>query len=204
MRSHPLFDELDASLAALGPRIPVELTGEWLPFARRTYQRPSQKGSGDGPFVDVVDLRWRGTLACSAPIAGIAFLVTEGELFWSKSAPAEISMPVDVSLHAYADYSPELASVTASIGHAGLPGTTVPCRKDVAAACTVRQDPLTTFRVEPMAHAGETAFAVLLIEGQYLQVGRHRLWRVRDKLASSLPPHVREILTRGRSGSVPA
>jgi len=105
MRSPPLFEELDASLAALGPRTPVEITGEWLPVARRAYQRPNQKGSGDGPFVDVVDLRWRGTLACSAPIAGIAFLVTDAELFWSKSAPAEMSMAVDVSLHAYADYS---------------------------------------------------------------------------------------------------
>jgi hypothetical protein len=45
---------------------------------------------------------------------------------------------------------------------------------------------------------------VLLLQGRFLKTGRHRLWRMREELASSLPPRIRELLTRRRSGSIPA
>src|SRR5262245_21578244 len=101
MRRHPIFDELDASLSALMPKEPVESSGMWLPSARRTYVSERQRGTGLGPFVDVLDVRWHGTLTSSLPIAGIAFLATTDEVVWAKSLPATASLSVDVSLHAY-------------------------------------------------------------------------------------------------------
>jgi hypothetical protein len=204
MRRHPLFDELDASLAALVPNEPVELVGNWLPATRRAYETASQSGARSGPFVDVVDLRWRGTLACAAPIAGVAFLVTVAELFWAKSTPASASLDVDVSLHAYADYSLKLATFTAAIGGAVLPGIAVPCGVDLSGACTMGQRHLATGRVEQLAQTEQAALVVLLIQGRFLKVARHRLWRIRKELAASLPPDVRDILTRRRSGSIPS
>src|SRR5688572_23387811 len=94
---------------------------------RRTYETASQTGTGSGPFVEVVDLRWGGTLTGTVPIAGIAFLVTTTELFWVKSMPAAATLPVHVSLHAYAGYSPEQATFTAGLGGAVLPGVPVAC-----------------------------------------------------------------------------
>ncbi len=203
MQRHPVFEELEASLAAVVPPVPVEFSGNWVPATRRTYAVASQSGTGVGPFVNVVDFRWRGTLICAVPVACVAFLVTAAELFWSKSTPAALRLDVDVSLHAHADYSPNLATFTASIGGAGLPGIAVAAAADPTAGCTVRQLHLTTARVELLAQTNEAAFAVLLLQGQFLKVGRHRLWRVRDKLASSFRPRVRDMLTRGRSGSIP-
>ena len=197
---HPLFDELDASLDGLVPSAPVEFNGEWLPVARRTYETGRQAGTGCGPFVDVVDLRWRGTLTCSTPIAGVAFLMTATELFWVKSAPAALSQSVDVSLHAYADYSERQATFAAGLGGAILPGVPVSHRGDLASSCTVGASRLTTARVELLAQADHVAFVVLLIQGRFIEVGRHRLWRLREEVASSLPPHLRALLTRRRSG----
>lgn len=204
LRHQPFFEELDTSLGALGVGESVELVGDWVPTARRTYREARQAGTGDVPFVDVVDLRWRGTLACSVPIACVAFLAIEGELFWSKSVPAATIMHVDVSLHAYADYSTDRATFAASVGEARLPGVAVSGVKDLVSICSVQQGSLTTLRVEPFANVGEVTMTILLIQGRFLQVGRHRLWRVRDELASSLPPSVRNMLTRRRSGSISA
>jgi len=202
VRRHPLFEELDASLAGLVPEAPVEFGGNWLPAARRTYKSASQSGAGASPVRDVVDLRWRGTLDCSVPIAGVAFLVSASNLFWSKSVPAASSLEVDVSLHAYADHSPKLATFAANIGGAALPGVAVPCGDDLAGACTLRKTRLVTARVKQLAQAHHTAFAVLLLQGRFLKIGRHRLWRIRDEFATSLPSRVRELLTRRRSGSI--
>ena len=197
MRRHPLFEELDASLAEVIPLEPVEFVGSWLPSARRTYATVRQSGTGSGPFVDVVDLRWRGTLTCPVPIAGIAFLVTAAELFWVKSTPAAVSLPVDISLHAYAEYSAEQATFTAGLGGAVLPGVPVACGADLARCCTFGPSRFATARLKQLAQADTAAFVVLLIQGRFLKVGRHRL-RLRDELASSLPQRVREILTRRR------
>jgi hypothetical protein len=203
VRRHPFFDELDASLAGLIPEEPVEFTGEWMRTERRTYQRAGQAGTGSGPFVDVVDQRWRGTLTGTVPIAGIAFLETNAELFWVKSSPAAAALPVDVSLHAYADYSPAQATFTAGLGGAGLPGVPVACGSDLAGSCTLGPHQCTTSRVVQLAQVDPTAaFAVLLIQGRFLKTGRGRLWRLREELSSSLPQRVREVLTRGRTGSI--
>ena len=202
VRRHPFFDELDASLAGLIPEEAVEFAGEWMRTERRTYKTSGQTGTGDGPFVDVVDQRWRGTLTGAVPIAGIAFLVTTAELFWVKSLPASVTLPVDVTLHAYADYSLKQATFTAGLGGAVLHGVPVACGPDPAGSCVVEPRRVTTSRLEPLAHAEEAAFAVLLIQGRFLKTGRHRIWRLREELTSSLPQRVREVLTRGRTGSI--
>ena len=181
---------------------PVEFAGNWLPSARRTYQAARQSGTGSAPFVEVVDFKWHGTLNCSMPIAGIAFLATADEVFWAKSVPATVSLSVDVSLHAYADCLPERATFVASMNGAVLPGIPVDCGRDLTAVCELGRPNLTTARVERLAQVDVVAFVVFLMQGRFLKVGRHRLWRVREEIASSLPPRVREILTRRRSGRI--
>lgn len=203
MRRHPVFDELEASLAGLVVSEPVELSGSWLPTTRRTYEAAGQSGTGSGPFVEVVDFRWRGQLSCAVPIAGIAFLATASELFWSKTPPPALLPEVNVSLHAHADYTQNRATFMANIAGALLPGLAVAFAGDPAAVCTVGNARLTTARVEPLAGTEEAAFFSLLLPASALKIGRHRLWRVREELTPSLPPRVLEILTRRRSGSIP-
>lgn len=200
----PLLRELDASLSTLIPPARVELSGEWLPASRRRYKSPEQLGTGSGPFVDVVDLKWQGTLTGAEPIAGIAFLVTGDSIFWSKSQPAAATMSVSVSMHAYADYQPGRATFAASLGDAVTPGVPVEYDRDVSEACEVNPAPVLTGRVQTIATIRLATFAVLLIPGRFLKVGRHRLWRVRDNIASSVAPVIREVLTRRRSGTLAA
>lgn len=203
MRRHPFFDELEASLAGVVASEPVELSGSWLPTTRRTYTAESQSGTGSGPFADVVDFRWQGQLSCAVPIAGIAFLATASKLFWSKSTPPASPQELDVSLHAYADFSQGRATFIASIAGAVLPGIAVAFAGDPAAVRTLGNARLTTARVEPLAETEEAAFFALLLPAPSLKIGRHRLWRLREELTSSLPPRILEILTRRRSGSIP-
>ena len=204
MQRHPLFDELDASLAGVVASEPVELDGSWLPATRRTYESKGQAGSGSGPFVEVVDFRFRGRLSSATPIAGIAFLATEKELFWSRTQPAASPQEVDVSLHAYADYSQGRATFASSIGGAVLPGIPVAFAGDPLAICTAGNARLATARVELIAEAAEATFFALLLPAPSLKIGRHRLWRFREELTANLPQRVLEILTRGRSGSIPS
>ena len=142
VRRPALFDELDASLAAVVPREAVEFAGSWLPSERRTYQAAGHAGTGSGPLIDVLDLRWRGTLACAIPIAGIAFLVTVDDIFWVKSAPATPVQPVDVSFHAHATDSAGPATFTAGIGGSVLPGVPIADGSDVIAGLHVGVAPV--------------------------------------------------------------
>jgi hypothetical protein len=199
---HPLFDEIDESLASVVPPEPVELQGSWSEAARRTYSSAHQVGSGTGPFVDVIDLRWQGAFSSSVPVAGIAILVTDGELFWVKTEPAKLVLPVQISLQANANYSPALATLATLIGGSSLPGVPVPCGEDLRSVCTVRTAGLVTGRVEQVAAARGVAVAALLLPGRFLKVGRRRLFRFRDDMAVGLPPRVRGMLTRRRTGSV--
>lgn len=199
---HPLFDEIDASLVSVVPPEPVELQGSWAEAARRTYSAASQAGSGAGPYVDVIDLRWQGILTSSVPIAAIAMLVTDVALFWVKTEPAALVLPVQISLHANADYSPALATLTGGIGGSTLPGVPVPCGKDLRTVCSVKPARLMTGRIELVATAGDVSVAALLLPGRFLKVGRRRLFRFRDDMTAGLPPRVREMLTRRRAGSV--
>jgi hypothetical protein len=204
VKRHPFFDEIEASLAPIVPRDAVTFAGGWLASARRTYATAGQRETESAPFVDVIDLRWRGTLTCQEPVAGLVLLMTDADVFWVKTRPPTLTLSVDISLHAYADYSADRATFTANVGGAVMPGIPVTCGPDLGACCSVAAPcDVITGRPEQLAHTETAALAVLLLQGRLLEVGRKRLWRVRQKLASSLPPVVRGILTQRRTGAVP-
>ena len=201
---HPLLDQLDTVLRDRVPREAVDFAGKWSKSLRRTYKSEDQLGTGSGPFAGVVDLRWRGTLTAAGPIGGIAFLLTAGSLYWVKAPEISLTLSVDVSLHAYAEYTTERATFTAGMGGAHLPGIPVPIRSDLTESCTVEAGAVTTGRVSCLAQANTAAFFVLLFPRGLLTMGRKRLWRVRDEIASSLSVGMRDLLTHRRTGSVPS
>lgn len=203
MLHHPLFDQLDSALDNVVPKESVKLQGEWLASTRRTYASPTQSGTGDGPFVEVVDHRWHGSLICSVPIAGVVFLLTATYLSWVKSERASLAQQVDISLHAYADYANNQATFAAQIGGVTLPSVPVACGTDVRSACTIGPSTLSTGRSACLAHTEHSAFFVLLFPGHLLKSGRNGMWHLRDECAAPLSPHIRELLTRRRTGTLP-
>jgi hypothetical protein len=114
-----------------------------------------------------------------------------------------VTLPVDISLHAYAGYTTEGATFTASLAGAFLPGAPVAGSADLAGACVLGPDVLITGRVACLARMGSAAFFVMLIPRGLLKRGRKRLWRLRDEVASSLPTDARELLAHRRTGSIP-
>jgi len=200
--NHPLLDQLDSSICDLIPGESVEFAGEWTTSARRAYKSEAQIGTGSGPFIEVVDFRWRGALTSACPFSGIAFLLTTGSLDWVKAPDVSLSLPVSVSFHAYAGQTAEAATFTASLAGAFLPGVPVAGSADLAGACALGPGVLLTGRVICLARTNSAAFFVLLIPRGLLKMGRKRLWRLRDDVALSLPPDVRELLVHRRTGSI--
>jgi len=127
--NHRLLDQLDSSICDLVPGESVEFGGEWTTSSRQAYKSEAQIGTGSGPFVEVVDFRWRGALTAAGPFSGIAFLLTADNLYWAKAPEVSLTLPVHVSLHAYAGYTAEGATFTASLAGAFLPGAPVACRR---------------------------------------------------------------------------
>jgi hypothetical protein len=200
--NHPVLEQLDVALQDRIPGEPVDFVGTWSKLSRRTYKSDAQPGTGSGPFADVVDLQWRGTLTASGPIGGIAFLSTAGHLYWAKAPKFSPALSVDISLHAYAEFTPERATFTANMAGAYLPGIPVSVTSDLEQACTVEEGVVRTGRVWRLAHAKSAAFLVLLFPRGVLKMGRKRLWRVRDEVAGLLPENLRELLTHHRTGSL--
>jgi hypothetical protein len=200
--NHPLLDRLDSALGDVVPRESVRFAGEWSRSMRRTYRPDNRAGTGTGPFVDVVDVRWRGAITSGGAISGIAFLVTAENLYWVKAPNAAMTLPVEISLHAYDGYRGEAATFTAGMAGAWLPGVPVRAATDLASACLLGPGLLTTGRVTCLARADSTAFVVLLLPRAVLKVGRNHLWRMRDERTASLPADIRELLTRRRTGIV--
>jgi hypothetical protein len=200
--NHPLLDQLDLSIRDLVPGESVEFSDEWTTSSRRAYKSKAEIGTGSGPFVEVVDFRWRGALTSTGPFSGIAFLLTPVNLYWVKAPQVSLTLPVHVSLHAYAGYTAEGATFAASLAGASLPGAPVAGSADLAGACALGPNVLITGRVTCLARATSAAFFVLLIQRGLLKIGRKRLWRLRDDVGSSLPPDIRELLAHRRTGSV--
>jgi hypothetical protein len=184
---HLLIERIEHALADLVAPEPIEIRGGWSRSLRRTYSDPAQSGSGAGPFADVVDVLWRGTFDCACPIAGVAFLHTGRSLHWVKSQPASPNLAVQVSLHAYADHSPEGATFSAALGQAFLPGVRVRCGPDLETACALGPARAATGRAHCVAEIDGVAFIVVLIPGALLKTGRNRLWRLRDPLGPTCP-----------------
>ena len=202
MLDHPFLEQLDVSLSGLIPQEPVELRGEWSTALRRTYDSEAQIGTGSGPFVDVVDARWRGTLTCDATISGVAFLMARDSLYWVKAPDASPSLLVGVSLHAYPGDIDRGATFTASLADSSLPGVAVPGSADLIDACAIEPGVLTTGRVTCLARTSSASVFLLLIQRSCLKVWRKRLWRLREEIAASLPVAARQLLTHRRTGIV--
>jgi hypothetical protein len=200
--NHPLLDQLDSSICDLVPGETVEFGGEWTTSSRQAYKSEAQIGTGSGPFVEVIDFRWRGALTAAGPFSGIALLRTANNLHWAKSPEVSLTLPVDVSLHACAGYTAEGATFTARLAGAFLPGAPVAGSADLAGACALGPNVLITGRVTCLARTNSAGFFVLLIPRGLLKMGRKRLWRLRDDVASSLPPDTRELLVHRRTGSI--
>jgi hypothetical protein len=204
MTNHPLLEQLDTALRDRIPGESVEFAGSWSKLSRRTYKSAAQLGTRSGPFADVVDVRWHGALTAANPIGGIAFLMTAASLYWVKAPEFSPTLPVDISLHAYTEYTTERATFTANIAGAYLPGVPVSVRSDLAEACSVEEGIVRTGRVSRLAQTSSAAFVVLLFPRGVLKIRRKRLWRVREEVAGVLPANLRELLTRHRTGSVPS
>ena len=117
-----VLDEISSALMGLVPEIPVKIRGEWQTTHRRVYESAQQMGSGVGPFVDVADMRWRGTIECSTPLTGIAFLSTTREISWAKAGRPAEHPTLEVSLHARANYVDGTATFASA-----LMGSSGPC-----------------------------------------------------------------------------
>jgi hypothetical protein len=148
-----------------------------------------------------VDAFWKATVDCAQPVAGIAFLERGRSLDWVKSAPASLNLAIDVSLHAYADDPSLGATFSGGLGGERLPGVPVRCGADLEAACAIGPARAATGRAHRVAEIDGVAFVVLLLQRSLLKTGRNRLWRLRDAFAADLPPDVRDLLTRRRTGA---
>ncbi len=155
-------------------------------LARRMYETANQLGTGTGPFVEVMDAKWSGSLECSVPLVAIAILHTPAACYWVKSNPAALNPPISASLHARADYK-ERASFAISVHGGFLPSVQVSCGEDLTAACTFGSKSAIAGRAHLLAEAECVAFIVVILQGSVVKVGRNRLWHLRSKLASSLP-----------------
>ena len=197
---YPFFLHLESFLGGLIPSEPVEVLGEWSTKTRKTYQSEKQQGSGVGPFVEVEDRRWHGTLSCRTASTGIMFLVTANKVYWAKAPTVALTLSVDVSLHGYTSCASDRATFTAGMGGAVLPGVPVSAPAKLDDVCVPRPNPFSAGRVVTLARTDGAAFGVVVLPSRVLKMGRNHLWRLRDAVASSLPTDIRELLTRRRSG----
>lgn len=200
--NHPVLERLDAALHDRVPSEPVGFSGEWSNRSRRRYAAGRQLGTGCGPFVDVVDRRWQGALSCPGPTGVMAFLLAADHLYYAKAPEISPALPVDLSLHAYADHMSDRATFTARLAGAFLPGVPVSTRAEAPEPWIAPAGAVRTGRVSCVARAGFASVFVLLLPRIALAVGRKRLWRLRQEVASSLPSDICELLTRRRAGSL--
>ena len=199
---HSVFDALDSSLAEIVSDEPVDFAGDWLTSVRRKYSAARQAGTGLGPFDEVVDLRWCGALTSPVPVAGLAFLATATDVFWSRSAPPSVVQRVELSFHTFAAGEPAGATFTASLGESMLPGAPIAASLSSIRRSVPAPAQIPIGRVVGVARVDRVEFLVLLLPGRLLEVARKRLWHLRDPPASSLPAVVRELLTRRRTGVI--
>jgi hypothetical protein len=195
--------ELASLVAAAAAPERVEIRGAWTSARRKTYASSSPAGRGSGPYVEVVDHRWHGTLHCGSPTAALAFLLAADAAYWVRSAPPAADLPVEVSMHARAGSLPGRATFTARIHGGMLPGVPFDCGSDPVDACALGGATTETGRAFALASVPGVTIVVLLVPKRLVEVGRNRLWRFREERLSSLTSH-RSPFARGRSGSIVA
>lgn len=176
---HDLIHQLAASVRTLGPTHDVVLDGAWSTSRRKTYEDASQLGSGMGPFVEVLDARWRATLRCAVPVVGFAFMDTPAQAVWVKSIGPAVDPDLEVLLRAYARSLPGHASFGGRLFDAFVPAVPVACGENPADSCTLGQAHTTTGTAHIIAQAGDAAFIMLVLPKSLVKVGRNRLWHFR-------------------------
>jgi hypothetical protein len=191
---------IDSSLSGLIPTESVEVFGEWSTKTRKTYQSEKQSGSGVGPFLEVEDRQWLGTLTCRTAASGIVFLLTGTKIYWVKSPIVALTQSVAVSFHTYIGFAGDRATFTAGMGGAFLPGIPVAAPARLDEICAPGPMTFTTGHVFTLARTDSTSFVAIALPGIVLKMGRNHLWRLRDDVASLLTPDIRELFTRRRSG----
>lgn len=197
-------DAIERLADALTPRVDlvaVRVDGAWTRSTRRTYARPDQAGSGEGPFVDVEDAVFRGACTAATPIAAIAFLVRSDAIHWVKSAPAALALPLEIALRAAPALDATRATFGASLHRGHLPAPPVACGADPVAACVLGSTETTTGRAHVLATIDDARIIAIFLPGSALRVGRNRLFSLRPELTDALPEDLR-ALVRGRSGAI--
>ena len=197
-----LIEEMSSSLAGVVGEVEAEIRGEWSTIQRRTYENAAQSGTGVSPFVEVDDIYWRGTIECPVPLAGIAFLQTNSEIYWAKSGRPVQNPLVEISLHARAGYVERRATLATSLSGSFLPGVPVAFDGDLDASCAIGASHLVTGRAHRVAKVDYATFVVILLQKDVVKMGRKHLWHLRDELALALPEDTRRVLTRGRTGVI--
>ena len=169
MTTHPLVDSISSALAVVVPEEEAEVNGQWTSSRRNVYKNQSQLGSGEGPYVEVVDRRWQGNIRCAKPLVAIGFLITEREIWWAKSAPRHQTLAVDVCLTSWAMNPDDGAMFTGNAGEAYLPGVPVPFNGDVA-SCVLGPPHSATVRAHAVARLEGATFAVITLPADVIKV----------------------------------
>lgn len=114
-----LLEYLEGFRAAV-PAEPVRMSGAWAGKPQRRYASPTQLGTGEGPYVEVVDWRWYGAFESPLPLVGLAFLAAGERVYWVKSEPPGARPSVSFSAHEWAA-SDDTVSITGSFHGTVLP-----------------------------------------------------------------------------------
>jgi len=179
----------------------ARMTGGWGAKPQRRYASPKQTGTGEGPFIETIDWRWEGMFDGAAPLAGLVLLAAERRMFWVKSEPPTERPVVSFSVSGLADATSSV-SVTGSFHGAYLPSVPVEIGDEPPRACTVGQPRARAGVPHVVAQVQGIVLAVVLLPASAVEVGRNRLWHLREDVAIRLPPGPRDLLTRGRSGVI--
>lgn len=188
MIGHAFLERLDAALTGAVPSVSIAVHGEWSSCTRRLNQ------------VEVVDHAWEARLTSATAFAGMAVLQTESCIYWAKAARASQEIDARVSFHAYAEAEDGQATFAVGLADVRLPGVPVVANLANPSECLVGAAVVHAGRVACLARCDGGAFFVLLFSRESVTFGRNRLWRIRDSIASQLPPDVTELLTRRRAG----
>ena len=198
----PFLRLLQDSLASFRTGAMAHLAGEWRARSRRTYRDSSQLGSGVGPFIDVTDFCWEGSLAGPTAMAAIGFLRTATALHWVKSCPPQPTMEITIAAEAHADCRPDMATVGFGVGGSQLPAVLVSVTPAIPHSLPVVTGERAVCGLLSVMRATPVEFFVLLLPDHMVRVGRNRLWQLRDEHAAALPEQIRSVLTRRRRGDV--
>jgi hypothetical protein len=176
------------------------MSGAWTGKPQLRYASPEQEGTGEGPYVETVDWRWEGTLESDVPFVGIAVLAFHQRFFWAKSQSPVLRASMGVA--AWASSTPGLASFSGGFHGASLPSMPVKLGEEPPTSVVIGSSSSSTGLLHVVAQLKDIGFGIVLLPGSAVKVGRNRLWHLREALASRLPPDLKQLMTRGRSGEI--